>query len=167
MGANIDTSWADSTWNIVPTHAGYRASEDGLLIGPRGHVLKPLVAQSGHLYVLTHPPRKPRKLSVHRAVLLAFVGPPPEGYEALHADGDPTNNRLSNLSWGTRLQNKADMLRHGKERRGEAKANHILTWDDVKAIRADPRSARRIGEDYGVSHSTILNVRRGNTWKVS
>lgn len=36
---------------------------------------------------------------VHRLMLVAFVGPCPEGYEALHVDGQPTSNTISNLSW--------------------------------------------------------------------
>lgn len=36
-----------------------------------------------------------------RAVLTAFVGPPPAGYVARHwPDPDPANNRVENLHWG-------------------------------------------------------------------
>lgn len=50
---------------------------------------------------------------VHRLVLLAFVGPCPEGHEGLHADGTRNNNRLDNLSYGTRSDNVRDSLKHG------------------------------------------------------
>lgn len=50
---------------------------------------------------------------VHRIVLLAFVGPCPEGYECRHLDGDRTNNRLSNLKWGTAAENTQDKIAHG------------------------------------------------------
>lgn len=43
---------------------------------------------------------------VSRLVLLAFVGQPEPGMEACHDDHDKTNNALSNLSWGTRLENE-------------------------------------------------------------
>jgi hypothetical protein len=36
---------------------------------------------------------------VHLLVLYAFEGPPPEGTEADHIDGDTTNARLNNLRW--------------------------------------------------------------------
>lgn len=51
-------------------------------------------------------------LSVHRLVLETFVGPCPEGMEARHLDGDPNNNDLANLCWGTHLENMRDRARH-------------------------------------------------------
>lgn len=78
-----------------------------------GLELRPRVDRGG--YLLIHAGGKPRRtLRVHRLVLLAFVGPPPEGAdEALHGDGDPSNNALPNLRWGTRAENAADCLLHG------------------------------------------------------
>lgn len=49
----------------------------------------------------------------YRLVLEAFVGPCPEGMEALHWDDDHDNNHLSNLRWGTRTENMQDMSRNG------------------------------------------------------
>lgn len=50
---------------------------------------------------------------IHRLVLLAFKGPPPDEHriEGCHKDGDPTNNRPSNLYWGTSVENAADRKR--------------------------------------------------------
>lgn len=53
---------------------------------------------------------------VHRLVLEAFVGPcPDDGMECLHADGDPANNHVTNLRWGTRSENNLDKVRHGHD----------------------------------------------------
>lgn len=49
------------------------------------------------------------------AVLVAeaFI-PNPHGYpEVRHMDGNPHNNRVSNLKWGTHADNMADAKRHG------------------------------------------------------
>lgn len=54
--------------------------------------------------------------TVHRVVMTAFVGPPPCGQEVRHLDGDPGNNRLSNLAYGTRAENMRDAVRHGTKR---------------------------------------------------
>ena len=35
----------------------------------------------------------------------AFVGPRPEGNEVLHLNGNPSDNRLENLKYGTRREN--------------------------------------------------------------
>ena len=56
---------------------------------------------------------------IHRLVLEAFVGPCPEGMECRHKDDDKSNNRLDNLSWGTRMENAADRIANGNQWRGE------------------------------------------------
>jgi HNH endonuclease/NUMOD4 motif len=57
----------------------------------------------------------PRRVArkVHHLVLEAFVGPRPEGMEALHWDDDPSNNHLINLRWGTHSENVHDSVRNG------------------------------------------------------
>lgn len=52
------------------------------------------------------------KKRVHRLVLETFKGPCPPGMTCRHLDRDRTNNRLSNLKWGTSEEQKADMRKH-------------------------------------------------------
>jgi hypothetical protein len=59
--------------------------------------------------------------------MLTFVGAPPDGMEVLHNNGDPTDNRLENLRYGTRTENILDVYRQGKVWRK-------LSVDDVQAI---------------------------------
>lgn len=66
-----------------------------------------------HLYVTLSKEGKVRNCYVHTLVLTAFVGPRPDDMECLHGDGDPTNNRVENLRWGTGSQNRLDSVRHG------------------------------------------------------
>ncbi len=58
-------------------------------------------------------PGTKKQVYVHQLVLGAFVGPCPIGMECRHLDGNPSNNFLSNLRWGTHLENMEDMRRHG------------------------------------------------------
>jgi hypothetical protein len=49
--------------------------------------------------------------------------------ECLHGDGDPTNNNLSNLRWGTSIENEEDKLRHGtrgRDRQTHCPRGHLL-----------------------------------------
>jgi len=80
-------------------------------------ILRPGPSNYGHLSVVLMPGRKTHM--VHRLVLEAFVSPRPPGMDTCHRDGDPTNNRLDNLRWGTRSENIRDAVRHG-------------TWESTK-----------------------------------
>lgn len=65
-------------------------------------------------------------LQLGRIVLIATIGPrPTPGHECCHWDGDPTNNRLDNLRWGTPEENQADSKRHARER-----ASGVTTHSD-------------------------------------
>jgi hypothetical protein len=68
--------------------------------------------------------------SVHRLVLDAFVGFRPDGMEGCHRDGEPSNNRLSNLRWDTVSENHLDTVRHGnnfRSRRNVCPRGHALS----------------------------------------
>jgi hypothetical protein len=67
-----------------------------------GKILRPGPSPTGHLSVSLG---KGNSKGVHTLVLLAFVGPRPEGQESLHLNHTPADNRLVNLRYGTRSEN--------------------------------------------------------------
>lgn len=79
----------------------------------RGRILAVSTHPSGHQRVKLSRDGDHRSTSLHRVVLIAFAGPPSPGHEVLHGDGNPANNHLSNLRWGTRSENILDRVRHG------------------------------------------------------
>jgi hypothetical protein len=167
MSDKTKISWTDASWNPVPTHLGYLVNLQGGIIGPMGKILKPMSNRSGHLYILTPPPRRPRKLFIHRAVLLTFRGPCPEGCESRHLDGNPENNNLDNLAWGTRQEQREDERRHGTRCCGEKSGTAKLTEDQVRSIRSERKtnSLRTLAFRYHVSHTTILAAITGHHWR--
>lgn len=76
-------------------------------------VLRPVAHPNGHLQVHLSRNNSKRTHWVHALILTAFAGPAPEGTEALHRDGIPSNNTASNLRWGTHSENMHDQVRHG------------------------------------------------------
>jgi hypothetical protein len=79
-----------------------------------------------------------RDFKVHQLVLHAFVGPPAPDQVTRHLDGDPKNNRLSNLCWGTRKENSADTARHGRLYRAQSDFTHCPQghpYDEVNTYR--------------------------------
>lgn len=108
-----------------------------------------------------------RDRKIHHLVLTAFVGPCPAGMECRHLDGDPTNNRLDNLAWGTHAENEADKIRHGTKPRGEGHPQAKLTAASVLDIRKRLRlgaSQRAVALAYGVAQSTVGKIAAGRTW---
>lgn len=112
---------------------------------------------------------KRKRFAVHVLVLLTYVGPRPEECEETrHLDGDRLNNALANLAWGTRLENGADRVRHGRSGVGARNPKARLTEEDVRAILAAPRtlgSGVELAARYGVGFNTISRIRRGVYWR--
>lgn len=105
----------EEEWRPIPGHDGYEASSLGRVRSPR-RVLKPWGSNNkiGHLKVGLD---GGKRMWVHRAVLLAFVGPCPPGLEVRHLNGEPTDNRVENLRYGTHAENMQDMAAHGRGNR--------------------------------------------------
>ncbi len=151
------------TWNSVPGYPGYSVTKTGLIKGPR-RILRPMEAESCHLYVIAYHEKKGRKLFVHKAVLLAFKGPCPNSCESRHLDGNPKNNYADNLEWGTRIEQRLDARRHGTLPIGERSGTCKLTEEQVRLIKISMKSSRNLGREFGVSHTTILAARNGHHW---
>lgn len=111
---------------------------------------------------------KTEKRAVHRLVLEAFVGPCPQGMEARHfPDRDVTNNRATNLKWGTHTQNLADRDFHGTSNKGERHGLAKLTDASVKqirALRAMGYAQTKIGAIVGISQAQVHRVLSGECW---
>ena len=80
-----------------------------------GLPLKQFADGAGYLRVNLSKGGKQRQHLVHRLVLTAFVGPCPDGMETRHLNGDPSDNRIENLVWGTAKENAADRISHGTQ----------------------------------------------------
>lgn len=118
---------------------------------------------------------------IHRLVLEAFVGPCPQGMECRHLDGNAGNNVLSNLAWGTHLENEADRVRHGtlipariihRDRtttraRGSKQWMAKFTEDQIVEIRKRILEGERpcdLAREFNVCPATICYIRKGRTW---
>lgn len=82
-------------------------------------LLRPTLDKSGYYRVHLGVNGVKKSYSVHRMVLMAFVGIPPNGYEGCHNNGISTDNRIENLRWGTQSENVKDRVKHGTYKRGK------------------------------------------------
>ena len=117
---------------------------------------------------------KYKRLFVHRLVLMTFK--PVEGMENLqvnHIDGNKKNNRLENLEWCTQKENIEHAIVHGLFKNcigyGDNSHHHKITQEIANAIKADllagDMSIRKIASKYGISPSTVCQIRSGKTWR--
>lgn len=162
-----------SKWLPIPGYPGREVSNFGAVYSQcarPARVIEGTVNTTGHtMYCLSY--RGVSKVyNAGTLVLMAFVGPCPEDHECCHNDGDPTNNCLDNLRWGTRKENIADAVTHGTHNCTRTHENHIrakLTNAQVRSIREQVTAGvtqAALGRLYGVTISCINNIIRGKTW---
>jgi hypothetical protein len=132
--------------------------------GPRLMALSPHTGGYLMLHLYRDGARTP--MTVHRAVLEAFVGPRPPGQHACHLDGDRRNNVLANLRYATPSENAADKVAHGTHTRGERSPCAKLTADQVGAIRALRGTPQQeLAERFGVTFSNVSAIQLRKSWR--
>lgn len=140
IGTELTT---DEEWRFVPDFAeGYAVSNHGRVISYRRRMPAFMTWHVNHLrgnyasIPLAHPEtRKHSRHRIHALVMEAFIGPRPEGMDIRHLDGNPLNNYLSNLAYGTRTENMQDALAHGTHNNASktiCKRGHDLSGENVR-----------------------------------
>lgn len=172
-------------WKNIP---GY---ENSYQISNKGHVkssikwngsskriLQPATKKDGHLHVCLYKNRISKTHMIHRLVMLAFVGPLPTKKECRHLNGDPKNNELENLQYGTHQENMRDCSKHNgfPDRRGVNNVKAKLTPDQVTIIRKlynhnsllsnkDKLSQLQIANLFKMSEYAVWAIINRKTWK--
>lgn len=148
-------AYAEEVWKpVVGYENRYEVSNQGR-VRSRVKELAQATMRSGHLTV--HLGRQTHY--VHRLVLLAFVGAPANSTqrsEVRHLDGNPANNNISNLLWGTVKENRADRRRLGEKAK--------LTKEQMLALQADIRNGmllKDVATKFGVDRHTAARYRDG------
>lgn len=165
-------------WKDIPSWDRYQVSDAGRVRSKdmpcraahnsvavrKGRELTLVVKGGRYLCVtLTTTAGERKQCFVHDLVLLAFVGPKPAGLQTRHLNDNNRDNLLSNLAYGTHLDNMADKARNGKIK-GEGHPRSKLTDVRVRYIRASPALGVVLAEAFGVSPSLVSAIRRRKVW---
>lgn len=107
-------------------------------------------------------------MGAHRASWVIHHGMPGEGIEVCHKCDVPSCVNPNHLFLGTHAENMADMRTKGRmvmpDTVGEANSAAKLTEIDVMQIRASDEMGVDIAIRYGVSTTTVSEIRLGKTW---
>lgn len=152
-------------WLPVVGYDGYEVSDLGQVktFKLRPGIKAQMQTRSGHLTVGLVDPQSNKIVTrlVHQLVLEAFVGPCPPGMVTLHGDGDPSNNGLGNLRYGTHQENSRDRESHGRTARGEKHGKAKLTDALAAQILGERGSKKSLAKKYNVSRVTIRKIKNG------
>lgn len=167
----------DEEWRTVTRRRGYQVSSIGRVrsVNPKRYrnsggfyYLKPSPDKNGYQGVDLYEAKTHHCVNVHTLVLEAFVGPCPEGMQCRHLDGNPANNRLGNLKWGTAKENADDRTRHGTTCQGSDHHRAIVDEDDVLRIReryANGEYASDLAAEHGFTQQALQKLVNGASWK--
>jgi hypothetical protein len=127
--------------------------------------MRPRKDKDGYMNVRLISSEKKVLFRVHRLVLVAFVGPCPEGHEACHNNGIRHDNRLENLRWGTPAENREDAYKHNH---GRPYTWTKLTFSDaceIRRLRSTGVSYADLSKKFGISTDHVGNIVLGKRWK--
>ena len=130
-------------WRSIPGMAHYEVSnvgqvrsldrvilmKNGVARKFKGREIAQVIAKTGHRTVHLYEDTELMVKSVHRLVLEAFDRSPKGNEVCRHLNGDPNDNRIENLAWGTYSDNAFDRVEHGnheKRNRTHCPRGHAL-----------------------------------------
>ena len=138
---------------LIPRNLDYGATKSGRIWScKRKRFLKPYLR---HGYPTVSLGRKSEH-RVHRLILETFVGPCPGGMECRHLNGNRQDNRLENLCWGTRSENRYDAVKHGTLHTGERCNLSKLTESIVQNIRRIYQTTNRTQQEIANIYNTSI-----------
>lgn len=162
-------------WKVIPSFERYEISSVGRIKSIRykgtnvSKLLTPALGADGYFKISLYNEDNLRKtLRINRLVLSAFKGDK-NGFQAAHLNGNPIDNRLSNLKWTTSLENHGHKKDHGTHGEGIRNPRAKLTEKEVRVIRKLYTQGKldgvQLAKKFKVNHVTIYGILNGRLWK--
>ena len=150
--------------NVVGYEELYSIDENGNVYskrswrGVKNRILTPSKNEYGYLRVFLTKNGKTSGITIHKLMTITFLGERKDGFQVRHLDGNKQNNSLSNLKYGTALENANDRKLHLKTAFGERIGSSKLSKEDVIDIRNSNLSQKELSKIYKVSVANISMI---------
>lgn len=155
------------TWKVIETHPTYSISNLGRVRNNEKNRFKAINPnKDGYMQVTLYPGSN--VFFVHRLVALYFIENIDNKPIVNHIDSCRTNNFVDNLEWCTQRENAIHMVKQGNNPDYNGCKNPManFTEEDILYIRNTiSKNDREIAEEFGVSRSSISNIRIGVRYK--
>lgn len=158
-------------WKDVMGYEGlYKVSTYGnVFIVSKNRNQTPLKVRNGYLLVDLFKSGSKKRISIHRLVAIHFLDNNENKPQVNHKNGIKTDNRLENLEWSTASENQRHSLNNGLKKpiKGEECKYAKITEKDAIDIKYGYKGVihKEIANIYNVSRTTVIDIRKGRSWK--
>lgn len=140
----------------------YKNNRHGLSDTPK--ILTPTISAYGYHKVRLYRNGKSKQFNIHRLVASAFIENKSGAELVLHKNDVKSDNRTSNLYYGSHSDNMSDAIKNGIVSCDKRDSRNKLTEEDVIRIRRSDKNGYQLSKQYGVSPNTIYDVLKENSW---
>lgn len=105
------------------------------------------------------------KTKAHRASYQAHAGKIPNGLHVLHRCDIPLCVNPDHLFIGTHKDNMDDMVKKGRQAKGDCNGNSTLTNEIVLAVREAQGRGVDIAKQFGITESHVSRIKNKLRWK--
>jgi hypothetical protein len=154
--------------DVVGYEGLYQVSNLGNVRSLRYHKFKLLNLRKsiyGYTLVDLYSNKIKRTFNVHRLVAITFIDNPNNKREVNHINGIKHDNRLENLEWNTREENREHAKKTGLiNNKGVNNHQCKLKEYDIIKIKNDNRPQSKIAKDFNISQTQVSRIKTNKRW---
>lgn len=157
---------------IIAYEKGYRVTESGDVISPKGNILKAYRGKKGYWVLGIRINKRIVNIFVHRFAAYQWFGSTilDTNLVVRHLDGDSTNNRKENLALGTLSENQMDCPPKIRLKRSLIAVQYLrkLSENEVLSLLKDRKNGMlytQLMKKYNIAKSTVSYIVNRKTYR--